>query len=153
MLSLWRPPCDLRDCPRDPSSCIARLHIWQLWVPRLRVPREPGKGSKASFQFFIFNWLMIGLQYWFDFCHTTWINHRGAYQLSSVVSDSLQPHGLQHTRPPCPSLTLEFTQTHVHWVGDAIQPSHPLSSPSPPTFSCSQHQGLFKWVSSSHQVA
>ena len=47
----------------------------------------------------------------------------------------------------------EFTQTHVHWVGDAIQPSHPLSSPSPPAFSLSQHQGLFKWVSSSHQVA
>ena len=48
---------------------------------------------------------------------------------------------------------LEFTQTHVHWVGDAIQPSHPLSSPSSPALNLSQHQGLFKWVSSSHQVA
>ena len=48
---------------------------------------------------------------------------------------------------------LELTQTHVHWVGDAIQPSHPLSPPSPPTFNLSQHQGLFKWISSSHQVA
>ena len=47
----------------------------------------------------------------------------------------------------------EFAQTHVHWVGDAIQSSHPLSSPSLPTFNHSQHQGLFKWVSSSHQVA
>ena len=47
----------------------------------------------------------------------------------------------------------EFTQTHVYWVGDAIQPSHPLSSPSPPTFNLSQHQGLFKKVSSLHQVA
>ena len=47
----------------------------------------------------------------------------------------------------------EFTQTHVHWVGDAIQPSHPLSSPSPPAFSLSQHQGLFKWVSPLHQVS
>ena len=47
----------------------------------------------------------------------------------------------------------EFTQTHAHRVGDAIQPSHPLSSPSPPAFNLSQHQGLFKWVSSSHQVA
>ena len=47
----------------------------------------------------------------------------------------------------------EFTQTHVHWVGDAIQPSHPLSSPSPPAFNLSQHQGVFKWVSSLHQVA
>ena len=47
----------------------------------------------------------------------------------------------------------EFTQTHVHWVGDAIQPSHPLSSPSPPAPNPSQHQSLFKWVSSSHQLA
>ena len=41
---------------------------------------------------------------------------------------------------------LEYTQTHVHWVGDAIQPSHPLSSLSPPAFNLSQHQSLFKWV-------
>ena len=47
----------------------------------------------------------------------------------------------------------EFTQTHVHWVGGAFQPSHPLSFPSPPAFNLSQHQGLFHWVSSSHQVA
>ena len=47
----------------------------------------------------------------------------------------------------------EFTQTHVHWVVDAIQPSHLLLSPSPPAFNFSQHQGLFKWVSSSHQMA
>ena len=47
----------------------------------------------------------------------------------------------------------ESTQTHVHWVGDAIQPSHPLSSPSPPALNLSQHQGLFQWISSSHQVA
>ena len=50
---------------------------------------------------------------------------------------------------------LEPTQTHVHWVDDAVQPlsSHPLSSPSPPALNHSQNQGLFKWVSSSHQVA
>ena len=48
---------------------------------------------------------------------------------------------------------LELTHTYVHQVGDAIQPSHPLSSPSPPTFNLPQHQGLFQWVSSLHQVA
>ena len=48
---------------------------------------------------------------------------------------------------------LEFTQTHVHRVGDAIQTSHPLSSPSPPAPNPSQHQGLFQWVNSSHEVA
>ena len=45
----------------------------------------------------------------------------------------------------------EFAQTHSHWVSDAIQPSHPLSSPSPPAFNLSQHQGLFQWVGSSHR--
>ena len=48
---------------------------------------------------------------------------------------------------------LELDQTHVHWVGDAIQPSHPLSSPCPPAFNLSQNHGLFQWVGSSHQVA
>ena len=47
----------------------------------------------------------------------------------------------------------ELTQTHVHWVGDAIQPSYPLSSPSPPAPNPSQHQSLFQWVNSSHEVA
>ena len=46
----------------------------------------------------------------------------------------------------------ELAQTHVHWVSDVIQPSYPLSSPSPPAFNLSQHQGFFQWVSSSHQV-
>ena len=48
---------------------------------------------------------------------------------------------------------LEFAQIHVHWVGDATKPSHPLLSPSPPSFGLSQHQGLFLGISSSHQVA
>jgi len=47
----------------------------------------------------------------------------------------------------------EFTQTHIHRVSDAIQPSHPLSSPSPPAPNPSQHQSLFQWVNSSHEVA
>ena len=72
----------------------------------------------------------------------------------SVVSDSLRPHGLQHARPPCLLPTPGvYSNSIVHWADDAIQPSHPLSSPSPPAFNVSQHQGLFKWVSSSHQVA
>ena len=47
----------------------------------------------------------------------------------------------------------DFTQTHIHWVSDAIQPSHPLSSPSPPAPNPSQHHSLFQWVNSSHKVA
>ena len=62
---------------------------------------------------------------------------------------------MNHSTPGLPAhhqLT-EFTQTHVHRVGDAIQPSHPLSSPSPPAPNPSQHQSLFQRVNSSHEVA
>ena len=59
------------------------------------------------------------------------------------MSDSLPLHGLEHARLSSPKLE-ELAQTHVHLVGDAIQSSHPLSSPSPPAFSLSQHQGLFQ---------
>ena len=71
----------------------------------------------------------------------------------SVLSDTLQHHGLQHARPPCPSPTPSLLKFNVHWVGDTIQPSHPLSSPSPHTFNLSQHQGFFKWVSFLHHEA
>ena len=75
-------------------------------------------------------------------------------QLShSVVSNSLPPHEWQHTGLPVHHQLPEFTQTHVHRIRDAIQPSHPLSSPSPPAPNPSQHQSLFQWVNSSHEVA
>ena len=62
---------------------------------------------------------------------------------------------MNHSTPSLPvhHQLPESTQTHFHQLSDAIQPSHPLSSPSPPALNLSQHQGLFKWVSSSHQVA
>ena len=62
---------------------------------------------------------------------------------------------MNHSRPGLPvhHPLPESTQTHVHWVSDVIQPSHPLSSPSLPAFNLSQHQGLFQWVTFSHQVA
>ena len=71
----------------------------------------------------------------------------------AVICMSLQSHGLQHARLPCPSLTLEFAQIHVLWVSDAIQPSHPLPPTFPPALNLSQHQHLFQWGSSLHQVA
>ena len=75
---------------------------------------------------------------------STW--HQFSSLSSVTLCDPMIP-GLpvQHQLP-------ESTQTHVHWFGDAIQPAHPLLSPFPPTFNHFQHQGLFKWVSSSHQV-
>ena len=86
-----------------------------------------------------------------------------------MISAYCVAQGVQFIAQSCPTLCdpmdysmpglpahhqlLEFTQTHVHSVSDAIQPSHPLFSPSCPTFNLSQHQGLFQGVSSSHQVA
>ena len=71
----------------------------------------------------------------------------------SVVSDSLRPHESQQPGLPVHHQLAEFTETQVHQVSDAIQPSHPLSSPSPPAPNPSQHQGLFQWVNSLHEVA
>ena len=65
------------------------------------------------------------------------------------MSDSPGPNGLLHARLPCPSPTprsCSNSHTHIHWVGDAIQPSHPLSSPSPPVLNLPQHQCLFQWI-------
>ena len=70
---------------------------------------------------------------------------------SPVMSNSLPPYGMQHAR--LPHQLPELTQAHVHQVGDAIQPSHPLSSPSPPAPNPSQHLGLFQRVNSLHGVA
>ena len=80
----------------------------------------------------------------------------GSVQFSSVTQSCLtlcDPVDCSRPGLPVHHQLPEFTQTHVHWVSDAIQPSHPLLPPSPPTFNLSKHQSLFKWVSSSHQVA
>ena len=86
---------------------------------------------------------------------------KGIFRASSVQFSSFAQSCLTLCNPincsmsvlPVHHQLLESTQTHVHWVSDAIQPSHPLSSPSPPALNLSQHQGLLKWVSSSHQVS
>ena len=77
-------------------------------------------------------------------------------QIRSVVqSCPTLCHPMNRSTPGLPvhHQLLEFTQTHVHWVSDAIQPSHPMSSPSPPAPNPSQHQSLFQWVNSLHEVA
>ena len=79
-----------------------------------------------------------------------------APQFSSVAQSCLtlcDPMNCSMPGLPVHQQLPESTQTHVHWVGDAIQPSHPLLSPSPPALNLSQHQGLFKWVTSSNHVA
>ena len=92
-------------------------------------------------------------KYW-TFCISPSNEYSGliSFQFSSVTQSCLTlcncmdygtPGFLVHHQLP------ELAQTHVHWVGDAIQPSHPLSSPSPSAFNISQHQGLSLWISSS----
>ena len=114
--------------------------------------------------------LLLFFMFWF-FGHKVWeilapwigrqsLNHwpTGKFQVQfSSVTQSCPTHcnPMNRSTPglPVQRQLLEFTQTHVHRVGDAIQPSHPLSSHSPPAPNPSQHQGLFQWVSSSREVA
>ena len=75
------------------------------------------------------------------------------FSLAQSCSALWDPRDYSMQAFPVLNYLSEFTQTHIHWVGDAIQPSHPRSSPSPPAPNPSQHQGLFRWVSSLYQVA
>ena len=87
--------------------------------------------------------------------HTTVWTHTSV-QFSSVAQSCptlCDPMNRSTPGLPVHHQLLEFTQTHVHQVGDAIQPSRPLSSPSPPAPNPSQHQSLFQWVNSLHKVA
>ena len=105
-----------------PSSHCALLPPEPL--PSLSLSHRHSHSNETVFRFFVL--------------------HRMLLFSSSVVSDSLRP--MDCSTPGFPVLLhlLELAQTHVHRVGDAIQPSHPLSSPSPPALNLSQHQGLFK---------
>ena len=138
---------------KEPTSHCRRLRF-DHWVRKIPWRRRwqptplflPGKSQRKRTEQRSLVEQFIGLQ------KPGWLSNSVQFS-SSVVSDSLQPHGLQHARLPCPSPIPELVQTHVHGVGDAIQPSYPLSSPPPPAFNLAQYQGLFQWVNTSHQVA
>ena len=128
--------------PRDRTlvSCIGGqfLYLWATWeAPNLDFGVKLGK--EASLRFAA-NWL----------CHVDKITFS---QFSRSVVSLCDPMNRSTPGLPVHHQLPEFTQTHVHRVGDAIQPSHPLSSPSPPAPNPSQLQGLFQWVNCSHQVA
>ena len=128
----------IKEDNKNPSS----LFIKEMAVEQLLVNSSRWKGQKSD------------LGGW-NSCPS------GNYSLSSVQFSSVtqscpiicDPMNLStpglHVHHQLP----EFTQTHIHWVCDAIQPSHPLSSPSSPAPNLSQHQSLFQWVNSSHEVA
>ena len=98
-----------------------------------------------------FNWVMMFRYYSRCFCLIIWVSQ----SVSSITQSCLSlcnPMDCSTPGLPVHYLLLELAQIHVHQVGDAIQPSHPLLPTSPPAFDLSQHQGLFQWVRSSHQV-
>ena len=100
-------------------------------------------------RYILLTWLItvdVYLDHWFETVVAVWSLSRVWLFVTPWTARSTPGLPVHHQLP-------ESTQTHVHWISDAIQPSHPLSSPSPPALNLSQHQGLFKWVSSSHQVA
>ena len=127
--------------------------------------------SSSSINWFFLLWTLF---YSVDLFIYTCPGIRSDQISRSVMSNSLRPHESHHARLPCPSPTpgvgdgqgglacwdsLSITNSrsslrlNVHRVSDAIQPSHPLSSPSPPAPNPSQHQSLFQWVNSSSEVA
>ena len=95
-------------------------------------------------------------QIWVCVLSDDFSSHHYISPISSVAQPCLtlwNPMNCSKPGPPVHHQLPEITQTYVHWAGDAIQPSHPISPPSPPALSLSQHQGLFKWVRSLHPVA
>ena len=100
--------------------------------------------------------IFLSLYIWLWSYHGTGSPKVSSVQFSSVAQSYptlCDPMNCSTPGLPVHHQLPESTQTHVHWVSDAIQPSHPLLSPSHPALKLSQHQGLFQWVSSSHQVA
>ena len=126
------------------NACIWNLEKWCWWISM------QGSSGNADIVSKVVNTMRRGG--WDELGEQHWNIH---IQLSSVAQLCLtlcDPMNSSTPAFPVHHQLLEFTQTHVHWVGDAIQPSHSLSSPSP-AINLSQHRGLFQWVSSSHQVA
>ena len=121
--------------------CLVHTEVWikQKWQKKRyrRITREAGVKGKCSLKHNLPRRVLV--------C-----------QFSSVAQSCLtlwDPMNRSTPGLPVHHQLLEFTQAHVHRVGDAIWPSYPLLSPSPPAPNPSQHQGLFQWVSSSHEVA
>ena len=151
----FHPSKEIRECV---CVCVkAQTHkYWHLWNSE-SCRRRPSHGKKQNLLF------RIQVQGTVDQGHFSPFLQWAAFPfLLSSVQFSLvaQPCPNLHDPMDCsmPGFPVhhqlpELAQTHVHWVSGAIQPSHPLLSHSPPALNLSQHQGLFQWVSSLHQVA
>ena len=133
------------------SQSGAGLELWALQHWGLSDQKPEGRSwfiLKARVKYNL--WLPIGQRSQETRLAWEWSEDRGSLSVTQLCLTLCNP---MDTCLPVHHQLPEFIQTLILWVGDAIQPSHPLLSPSPPAFNLSQHQGLFKWVSSSHQVA
>ena len=134
------------------NKCNRRMNNWKLKFQNTVIEIKIFSGiiNKLKRIDTLEDWLIANIK-------RIWINtNNGIGGISSVAqSCPTLCDPMNHSMPGLPvhHQLPESTETHVHWVGDANQPSHPLSSLSPPALNLSQHQGLFQWVSSSHQVA
>ena len=134
-------------CPDVHSNSFWREYLAYVEEAGPRTWKEQGHSSLLQKQWHIFSHTSH-----LDIC-ITFLN---CFQFSSVAQSCptlCNPMNCSTPGLPVHHWRPEFTQTHVHWVSDGIQPSHLLSFPSPPALNLSQHWGLFKWVSSAHQVA
>ena len=137
--------------------------MWEIWVPSLgkEDPLEKKMTTHSSILCWRILWTrsLLGYSLWGskELDMTEWLTLNFHMVLFSSVAQSCPTlcNPMNHSTPGLPvhHQLSEFTQTRVHQVSDAIQPSHPLSSPSPPAPNPSQHQSLFQWVNSSHEVA
>ena len=121
----------------SPYWCLSKVFSWM---------------DVQLFQYYLWNVCLCSILLSFSFVK----DQLWQIQFSSVAQSCptlCDPMNCSTPGLPVHHQLLEFTQTHVHRVGDAIQPSHPLLSPSPPASNPSQHQSLFQWVNSSHEVS
>ena len=135
-----------------PSSNLVRKQSLRATYPSRTVLFAIVKTPSVTSLLFYFSTICWGS----NICQTYCLVLQLSVQFSSVIQSCpalCDPMDCSTPGLPVHHQLPELAQTHVYRVGDVIQPSHPLSSPSPPVFILSQHRGLFKWVSSSHQVA
>ena len=145
MLSCVRPECFVHEIFQS------RILEW-ITISSSRVSSQPRDQTHITFLSCSCRWILTTEPFGKPTILYTWNQYDILNQFSSIAQSCptlWDPMDCSTPGLPVHHQLPEFTQTHVHWVSDAIQ----LSSPSPPAFSLFQHQGLFKWVSSLHQVA
>ena len=135
-----------------PLLLSSQSTIWCPWSIWLKVKLTSLQHTKLHYHWYWYRHSFFNKSKcsWYS---DHWISSQSVSSVTQSCLTLCDPMNCSTPGLPVHHQLPEFTQTHAHRVGDAIQPSHPLSSPSPPAPNPSQHQSLFQWVNSSHQVA